>query len=165
MKRKLFIFTALFVISALRVQANGLLNSQDREIIATCMVLEAGGEGSEGMRAVLNVILHRAKSDWSRMVPVIVKPGAFSCMSSLWNTEEFDYSPLLSQAQSQSEPYAEAMNLIATMEQGLLTDNTAGATHYHADYVTPYWISNMRYLTTIGGHHFYVEIDSQVALL
>jgi N-acetylmuramoyl-L-alanine amidase len=163
MKRILFVFIILF--NAAHAQENGLLNSQDREIIATCMVLEAGGEGSEGMRAVLNVILHRAKSDWGRMVPVIVKQGAFSCMSSLWNTEEFDYSPLLSQAQSQSEPYTEAMNLIATMEQGLLTDNTVGATHYHADYVTPYWISNMRYLTTIGGHHFYVEIDSQVALL
>lgn len=163
MKRILFVFIILF--NAAHAQENGLLNSQDREIIATCMVLEAGGEGSEGMRAVLNVILHRAKSDWSRMVPAIVKPGAFSCMSSLWNTEEFDYSPLLSQAQSQSEPYAEAMNLIATMEQGLLTDNTAGATHYHADCVTPYWINNMRYLTTIGGHHFYVEVSQQVALL
>jgi spore germination cell wall hydrolase CwlJ-like protein len=164
MKRFLFVFIVLFGV-ATYAQENGILDTYDREIIATCMVLEAGGEGPEGMRAVLNVILHRAKSDWSRMVPVIVKPGAFSCMSSLWNTEELDYSPLLIQAQSQSEPYTEAMNLIATLEQGLLTDNTAGATHYHADYVTPYWISNMRYLTTIGGHHFYVELSQQVALL
>jgi spore germination cell wall hydrolase CwlJ-like protein len=164
MKRFLFVFIVLFG-AATYAQENGILDTYDREIIATCMVLEAGGEGPEGMRAVLNVILHRAKSDWSRMVPVIVKPGAFSCMSSLWNTEELDYSPLLSHAQSQSEPYTEAMNLISTMEQGLLTDNTSGATHYHADYVTPCWISNMRYLTTIGGHLFYVELSQQVALL
>jgi spore germination cell wall hydrolase CwlJ-like protein len=49
------------------------------------------------------------------------------------------------------------------MEQGQLQDNTHGATHYHADYVSPYWVSDMHYLTTIGHHYFYVERGREIA--
>ncbi|MFA6173277.1 MAG: cell wall hydrolase [Kiritimatiellales bacterium] len=165
MKRIIFIFAVLFSVAAFHARADGCLNSCDRGIIASCMVLEAAGEGTEGMQAVLNVILNRAKGDLSLLVPVTVKRGAFSCMSSVWNIDIPDYSPLLSHAQNQPESFADAMNLIAIMEQGLLMDNTGGATHYHADYVTPYWISDMRYLTSIGRHRFYIEHERQVASL
>jgi len=30
-----------------------------------------------------------------------------------------------------------------------------GATHYHADYVQPYWATDMKYLGKIGSHLFY----------
>jgi len=30
-----------------------------------------------------------------------------------------------------------------------------GATHYHADYVKPYWASDMKYLGKVGSHLFY----------
>jgi N-acetylmuramoyl-L-alanine amidase len=162
MKRKLFIFAALFVVSALRVQATGGLTDPDLRIIATCMVLEAGGEGPEGMRAVLNVIRHRAKNQYSRMVPEILKPGAFSCMSSVGSSDGAGFDALFVRAQNQPEPFTRALELIACMEQGLLTDNTGGATHYHAHYVTPYWVNEMLYLKTIGGHHFYIELSPRV---
>lgn len=165
MMRRILIFAVLFSAAALRVQADGCLNSRDREIVATCMVLEAGGEGPDGMRAVLNVILNRAKGDLSRMVAVTVKRGAFSCMSSVWQNDEPDYSPLLDRAMNQPDAYEKASQLIAVMELGLLTDNTGGATHYHANSVQPYWVGAMRYLTTIGNHIFYVERGSQVAML
>lgn len=35
-------------------------------------------------------------------------------------------------------------------------DNTGGATHYHADYVSPKWRHDMQYMTKIGNHLFYV---------
>ncbi len=165
MNRKILIFAVLLSVAAFRVQADGCLNSRDREIVATCMVLEAGGEGIDGMRAVLNVILNRAKGDLSRMVPVTVKRGAFSCMASVWQNDEPDYGPLFDRAMTQSGAYVQASQLIDVMELGLLTDNTGGATHYHASSIQPYWVSDMRYLTTIGNHIFYVERGSQVALL
>ncbi len=164
MKRIIFIFAVLFSVAASYAQTDGCLNSYDREIIASCMVLEAAGDGAEGMQAVLNVIINRAKGDLNRMVPATVKHGAFSCMASIWSDIP-DYSPLLSRAQNQPESFANAMNLIAIMEQGLLSDITGGATHYHATYINPYWVSTMRYITTIGGHHFYVERGRQVASL
>lgn len=165
MKRKIFAFAVLFIAAALRTQADGLLSDSDRQIVASCMVLEAGGEGPEGMQAVLNVILNRAKGDLSRVVPATVKRGAFSCMSSIWRIDAPDYSPLIDRAMNQAGAYAAASQLIDIMEQGLLLDNTGGATHYHATYVNPYWVSAMRYLTTIGGHHFYVESGYQIASL
>ena len=35
-------------------------------------------------------------------------------------------------------------------------DITLGATHYHADYVTPEWASTKRKTIQIGDHIFYV---------
>jgi spore germination cell wall hydrolase CwlJ-like protein len=165
MKWSLFIFGVLFSAAALNTQADGFLSSYDKEIVATCLVLEAGGEGSDGMRAVLNVILNRAKGDLSRLVSATVKRGAFSCMSSVWDHNEPDFSLLIVSAMDQTDVYDEASQLISTMEQGLLTDNTRGATHYHAAYVSPYWVGGMRYLTTIGSHRFYAERGSQMAAL
>ena len=165
MKRIILVFAILFSAAALHVRADGFLASYDREIIASCMVLEAGGEGSDGMQAVLNVILNRADGYLHRMVQQTVKPGAFSCMSSIWSNAAPDYSPLINRAMNQSSAYEEAHRLICTMEQGLLFDNTGGATHYHADYIHPYWADRLRYLTTIGHHIFYVERGREVASL
>jgi len=154
-----------FGVAAFRAQAEGFLGSYDRQIVATCLVLEAGGEGAEGMQAVLNVILNRADGYLHRMVPETVKTGAFSCMSSIWKRSEPDYSPLIQRAENQPGAYEQAMNLISLMEEGFLRDNTHGATHYHAAYIHPYWADSLRYLTTIGNHIFYVERGRQMASL
>jgi len=165
MKQKLLLFAMLFSVAALRVQAEGFLGSSDREILATCMVLEAGGEGPEGMQAVLNVILNRAHGNLYRMVPETIKYGAFSCMSDIWKQSAPDYSPLVNRATSQAGAYDQAMQLITLMEEGFLADNTHGATHYHADYIHPYWADRLRFLTQIGHHIFYVERGREVASL
>jgi spore germination cell wall hydrolase CwlJ-like protein len=165
MKRILYAFAVLFCVAAFHAQAEGFLDGDDRQIVASCMVLEAGGEGAEGMQAVLNVILNRADGNLYHMVSETAKTGAFSCMSSIWKTPTPDYSPLISRAQSQTRAYDEALQLIGLMEEGFLFDNTHGATHYHASYIHPYWADSLRYLTTIGHHIFYVERGRQVASL
>lgn len=165
MKRKLFVFAVLFSVAAFCAPADSFPDHYDREIVAACLVLEAGGEGPEGMQAVLNVILNRAGGYVHRMVQETVRYGAFSCMSSIWKKESPDYSPLIRRAENQSAAYQQARQLISLMEDGFLQDNTGGATHYHAASISPYWISDMRYLTTIGNHIFYTERTRQVALL
>jgi spore germination cell wall hydrolase CwlJ-like protein len=165
MKRTFLLFSVLLSVAALRAQADGFLDGYDRQIIATCMVLEAGGEGSEGMQAVLNVIQNRSNGCLYRMVPKIIKPGAFSCMSDIWKKTSPDYSPLIGRAMDQTKAYDQAMQLIALMEEGFLADNTCGATHYHAETIRPYWADSLRYLTTIGRHIFYVERGREVASL
>jgi spore germination cell wall hydrolase CwlJ-like protein len=163
MKRKLFVFAVMFNASAFHLRADSGLTLYNRQIVAACLVLEAGGEGPAGMQAVLNVILNRADGCLHRVMQETIKYGAFSCMSSIWNCRAPDYSPLLGRALNQPDPYNEALQLIATMERGLLPDNTGGATHYHTHSIRPYWASRMRYLITIGRHHFYVERESQIA--
>ena len=156
MKMRLFIFVIAATVTALSAQA-GSLSEYDRQIVASCMVLEAACDGAEGMQAVLNVILTRADGYLHQLVGQTVKRGAFSCMSSVWKTSSPNYSPLIRRAQAHGKTYQTALRLIAVMEQGLLWDNTYGATHYHATYIRPYWVSNMSYITTIGGHHFYTN--------
>ncbi len=161
---RLLLFVATGILVAFNAQANGL-SDYDRQIVASCMVLEAGCDGAEGLQAVLNVILNRADGYLHRMVPQTIKRGAFSCMSSVWSNSSPDYSPLIHRAQNQDEAYAKALRLLATMERGLLWDNTYGATHYHATYIRPYWVSDMSYITTIGGHHFYTKQSRRYASL
>lgn len=152
---KFLAITAITFFCTLHLTPAEGLSGYNRQIIASCMVLEAAGDGTEGMQAVLNVILNRADGYLHRMIPETVKRGAFSCMSSTWNVSRPNYSPLIRRARNQSRAYATALNLIDTMEQGLLWDNTGGATHYHTTSVRPYWVDDMHYLTTIGHHHFY----------
>jgi spore germination cell wall hydrolase CwlJ-like protein len=165
MQRKILILSVLLSVAGFRAQASGFLDNEDRQIVATCLVLEAGGEGAEGMQAVLNVILNRSGGYLQRMVPETVKYGAFSCMEPVWQTDLPDYGPLIRRAMSQTGAYDEALQLIALMEEGFLWDNTHGATHYHAASIHPYWADSLRYLTTIGNHLFYVEPERQVASL
>ena len=164
MRMTLCIFAFAITVGAFNAQA-GHLSEYDRQIVASCMVLEAACDGAEGMQAVLNVILTRADGYLHRLVGQTVKHGAFSCMSSVWRTSSPDYSPLIRRAQEHGETYEKALQLIAVMEQGLLWDNTYGATHYHATTIRPYWVSDMSYITTIGGHHFYRETRRRVASL
>jgi len=46
-----------------------------------------------------------------------------------------------------------AAELIINNPEGYLPKT--GATHYHADYVKPYWASEMKYLGKVGSHLFY----------
>lgn len=162
---KLLMVTAIALLCATHHAQSVGLSSYNRQIIASCMVLEAGCDGAEGMQAVLNVILNRADGYLHRMVPETVKRGAFSCMSSTWNVSRPNYSPLIRRARNQSEAYSTALSLIGTMEQGLLWDNTYGATHYHAASIRPYWVSDMNYITTVGHHHFYSQHMQNITAL
>ena len=132
------------------------ISSYERKIVASVLVLEASGEGVEGMQAVLNVISNRAKGKLSRIVPVVVKRGQFSSINAVTGKRKPDYSPILRRA-LRHENFNQAMTLVRMMERGQLQDITLGATHYHAAGKPPYWVSTMQYLTTIGSHHFYTE--------
>ncbi|MCU0858412.1 MAG: cell wall hydrolase [Pontiellaceae bacterium] len=163
MKRNLWVLTILFGLVILRTPAEELLDSDTRQIVAACMVLEAGGEGIQGMQAVLNVILNRADGCLDKMRQQTVKYAAFSCMSSIWKCENPDFAPLFERAKNQTKVYKQALQLITQMEEGTLVDNTGGATHFHASSIRPYWADSLRYLTTIGNHIFYVEHNRKTA--
>jgi len=164
MKMTLFIFLLAATLTAGSAQA-GTMSDYDRQIVAACMVLEAGCDGVNGMQAVLNVILTRADGYLHQLVPKTTRHGAFSCMSSIWHHPTPDYRPLIRRAQNQGGVYTQALQLISIMERGYLWDNTYGATHYHATSIRPYWVSDMSYITTIGGHHFYTDSARQHASL
>lgn len=141
----------------------------DEQLLALAAYGEAASEGSEGMMAVLNVILNRmmapdsfADADIyyatnSLYKAVVLKNKQFSCFNSgtsLRSTLENMAGNFNSYLNSNSTLYT-AYQLAELAAAGMLEDNTGGATHYHTTAVSPSWSSSIDYIGQIGSHLFY----------
>lgn len=115
------------------------------EIITATIILEAGGEYSDGaMQAVHEVIANRSAKRKMSMAEVCLQASQFAC----WK----DASLLDQLAKAKRHPrWREAMAI--TMD--IATNYTGGADHYHADYCDPYWNKHMKITAKIGRHIFY----------
>ena len=115
------------------------------EIVTATIIMEAGGEYSEGsMEAIHEVITTRAKNRWLTKDQVCLQPQQFSC----WNGSK--QADLLAKAKSHPR-WGEAFSI--TLRP--VTSYTGGADHYHADYCNPYWNKHMKITAKIGKHIFY----------
>ena len=112
---------------------------------------EAGFEPLEGRRAVAQVVLNRLRHPaFPKSVCGVVYQGArapvcqfsFVCDGSLYRR------PALG-AWKQAEAVARAAL------DGFVERAVGAATHYHADYVAPYWAPRLAKITQIGAHIFY----------
>ena len=120
----------------------------DRELVAATIVLEAGGEGLTGMKAVANVIANRAARKGVKAVNVVTRPWQFSAL----NSKRYGF---LVEKAKESPVWEIACELAALVESGGLDDITGGADHYHSASVTPKWASAMAHTATYGRHRFY----------
>lgn len=115
------------------------------EIVTATIILEAGGEFSEGaMEAVHEVIVNRSAKRKMSKRDVCLQPYQFSC----WNDMQIDRQ--IAKAKSHSR-WSEAF--LITLRP--VTSYTGGADHYHADYCNPYWNKHMKITAKIGRHIFY----------
>lgn len=137
-------------------------NNVTADILARTLWGEARGEGTAGMQAVANVVLNRVRIAQERgkfwwgntIIEVCQKPYQFSC----WNRSDPSFRKL--QAVDEKNLYfATALRLARRAMAGALEDLTDGATHYHADYVEPYWVRGQTPVKTIGRHIFYKLIE------
>jgi len=112
---------------------------------------EAGFEPLEGRRAVAQVVLNRMRHPaFPKSVCGVVYQGArapvcqfsFVCDGSLYRR------PALG-AWQQAERVASAAL------DGFVERTVGAATHYHADYVAPYWAPRLAKISQIGAHIFY----------
>jgi spore germination cell wall hydrolase CwlJ-like protein len=112
---------------------------------------EAGFEPLEGRRAVAQVVLNRMRHPaFPKSVCGVVYQGArapvcqfsFVCDGSLYRR------PALG-AWNQAEAVAKAAL------DGFVERSVGAATHYHADYVAPFWAPRLAKITQIGAHIFY----------
>ncbi len=112
---------------------------------------EAGFEPLEGRRAVAQVVLNRMRHPaFPKSVCGVVYQGArapvcqfsFVCDGSLYRR------PALG-AWKQAEAVA------ASALDGFVDRAVGAATHYHADYVAPFWAPRLAKITQIGAHIFY----------
>jgi spore germination cell wall hydrolase CwlJ-like protein len=121
-----------------------------------CVFAEARGEPYDGQIAVANVIRNRTKRRFfsnGTIVSTVCAPHQFSwmntgdaqrtrCLAASWDDPGFR---LAAKAWFESEHRSEV----------------GAATHYHADYVQPYWarVAGMRYVKRIGRHLFYEDVE------
>jgi hypothetical protein len=131
-------------------------DAQDRERALTCLsqavYYEAAGEGVDGERAVAQVVLNRMRHPgFPASVCGVVYQGAdrssgcqftFACDGSLLRTPV----PSL---------WARARKIAEDALSGHVFAPVGHATHYHADYVLPYWADSLDKSVQIGRHIFY----------
>ncbi len=143
---------------ASRAKIEAFYHNTSIDVLARTLWGEARGEGSAGMEAVACVILNRVKraekegSFWwgNNIIQVCQKPYQFSC----WNRSDPNYKTLQA-VQSDDLYFASALRVARRAVAGTLEDMTNGSTHYHADYITPYWAKGETPRTKIGRHVFY----------
>lgn len=122
------------------------------ECLTLAVAYEAGNESDEGQQAVAEVVLNRVRHPFfPKSVCGVVFAGStrrtgcqfsFTCDGSLRRR--------LSQRTT-----ARARDVALRAIEGQLGSLALGATHYHADYVSPYWAPSLSRLTKIGAHIFY----------
>lgn len=112
---------------------------------------EAGFEPIDGRRAVAQVVLNRMRHPaFPKSVCGVVYQGArqpvcqfsFVCDGSLYRR------PALG-------AWKEAEAVARAALDGFVERAVGGATHYHANYVAPYWAPRLTKLNQIGAHIFY----------
>jgi len=112
---------------------------------------EAGFEPLEGRRAVAQVVINRMRHPaYPKSVCGVVYQGArapvcqfsFVCDGSLYRR------PALGAWKAAEAVAAAALD-------GFVERSVGAATHYHADYVAPYWAPRLAKITQIGAHIFY----------
>jgi spore germination cell wall hydrolase CwlJ-like protein len=127
----------------------------DRRRALLCMTqavyYEAGFEPLEGRRAVAQVVINRMRHPaFPKSVCGVVYQGSrdpvcqfsFVCDGSLYRR------PALA-------AWKEAERIAAAALDGYVDQAVGAATHYHANYVAPYWAPRLAKIVQIGAHIFY----------
>jgi spore germination cell wall hydrolase CwlJ-like protein len=112
---------------------------------------EAGFEPVAGRYAVAQVILNRMRHPaFPKSVCGVIyqgssRPGcqfSFACDGSLLRAPG-------------AKAWAEARQVAENVLTGTVTSTVGMATHYHANYVSPYWAPKLHKITQMGAHIFY----------
>jgi spore germination cell wall hydrolase CwlJ-like protein len=144
--------------SSINNDAQALHRELEIDTLARTIWGEARGEGSFGMAGVACVIINRvrtakAKGEYwwgNSVIQICQKPYQFSC----WNKDDPNYRALLA-VDGRDLEFATALRIARRAMAGALSDQTGGATHYHAAGASPYWTKGFRPCAVIGRHIFY----------
>ncbi|MFC0205069.1 cell wall hydrolase [Novosphingobium soli] len=126
--------------------------SKSLECLAAAVYYEAANEPIAGQRAVAQVVLNRVRHpEYPHSVCGVVFQGSerrtgcqfsFTCDGSL-------------QRKPSVAGWQQAQGVAAAALAGSVYAPVGWSTHYHADYVVPYWAQGLQKLTTVGRHIFY----------
>lgn len=129
--------------------------AHQREVIVACLILEAAGEGGEGMMAVMDVIANRAHRNPEDFFYQAVRPKQFSALNAAKGWPWRDFSAVVAKAR-RSPVWDIAEVIVDEAFSGNLPQLSNGATHYYASWMSqpPYWAASMEQSAHIGAHVF-----------
>jgi spore germination cell wall hydrolase CwlJ-like protein len=126
--------------------------SRALDCLTSAVYYEAGSQSDNGERAVAQVVLNRVRHPaFPSTVCGVVYQGStrstgcqftFTCDGSL-------------ERRPDSEGWARAKHIAEAALNGAVFGPVGWATHYHANYVVPYWASTMAKNAVVGAHLFY----------
>jgi Cell Wall Hydrolase len=125
---------------------------QALDCLASAIYYEAGSQDDDGERAVAQVVLNRVRHPaFPQSVCGVVYEGStrptgcqftFTCDGSLYR-------------QPATDGWKRAYRIAEAALSGAVYAPVGYATHYHADYVVPYWASTLAKNAIVGAHIFY----------
>jgi len=143
------------------------LTERDKDILATLLVGEAGGEKDyiASMASVMSVVTNRAGGDLSKFVKVATQPKQFSTFNKIQTPQQMD----LRISQAKKHPaFAGARNIVDSALKRTLPSVVGSATHYYANkgaekIKPPFWTKTGSPQPTgqVGSHAFFTNIPYQ----
>ncbi|MBX7496473.1 cell wall hydrolase [Qipengyuania sp. 6B39] len=137
---------------AFRQSGGGLDKARALQCLSMAVYYEAASESYEGQQAVAQVVLNRvAHPAYPASVCGVVFQGSerktgcqfsFTCDGSMRRTPS-------------RASWARAQSVALGALAGSVYRPIGLATHYHTNYVNPYWAASLDYIRTIGAHRFY----------
>lgn len=129
------------------------LNSEERELVASCLVLESASQGEAGMRGVMAVIRNRAHARPELFATIVMRERQFSAFNRLTAGKE-SVNRVLTRAHN-DRMWPAALRVVDDASKDDWTDPTEGATHYTRRGERTYWTHSLAQTVTIGRHAFY----------
>ena len=133
-------------------KGNAAARTQALSCLASAIYYEAGSQDDDGERAVAQVVLNRVRHPaFPASVCAVVYQGStrstgcqftFTCDGSL-------------NRQPDATGWRRAYTIAEQALNGSVYAPVGWATHYHADYVVPYWASTLTKNAVVGAHMFY----------
>ncbi|TMM50501.1 cell wall hydrolase [Qipengyuania marisflavi] len=138
---------------AFRSAGSGLDKARALQCLSMAVYYEAASESYTGQQAVAQVVLNRvAHPAFPSSVCGVVFQG-----SERKTGCQFSFTCDGSMARHPSrQAWARAQSVGLAALAGEVQTTVGLATHYHTNYVNPYWAASLDYIGRIGAHRFYV---------
>jgi spore germination cell wall hydrolase CwlJ-like protein len=130
------------------------LTPQERDLVASCLVLEAASQGEFGMRGVMAVVYNRSRGLPELFTPIVLQEKQFSAFNKMTAGRE-TAARLIARAQ-RDRMWETALAIVdEAAVQNTWRDPTGGATHYTRVGERTRWTHTLAQTTIIGRHAFY----------
>ena len=126
---------------------------REMRCLAEAIYFEARSEPEDGQAAVAQVVLNRVRHDnYPDSVCGVVYQNRHKFLACQFTFACEGRSLRI----TEPEPWRVAVQIATDVVSGKIYLSDVGAsTHYHADYVRPYWARRLKRMDTIGRHTFY----------